>query len=153
MLDENVLIYGVESESIKDAERIAAAQFIRCLQTRHRWVISSDVLAAYRHQLGTRLLPKGGIASELMASFDAVLHDAGRHRWVHQPPIVAGSYEDRDQHMVSAVAAARPAVLVTFDGPLTDSINSDLQDEQNVAMEGFSVMDPHEAVAVLCGET
>jgi hypothetical protein len=85
-----------------------------------------------------------------MASLDSVLHDSDRHRWVHNPPVIPGTYEDRDSHMVSAVAAASPAVLVTFDRPLTDSLNNDLRNEANVSAKGFAVMDPFEALAALC---
>jgi len=112
--------------------------------------MSHDVLVAYRHQLGTRRLPKGGVASDLMESLDAVLFDTERSRLFYEAPVIPGTYEDRDKHMVSAVVAASPAVLVTFDRPLIDSLSHDLADESNPDAKGFKVMDPLEALTALC---
>ena len=146
MLDENVYIFALASEGSTDAEHLVAAKFVRCLQLQHRWVISSAVLSQYKHHFGTRRLPKGGVASELMVSLDDVLHDAARHVWLHNPAVIPGSYEDRDQHMVSAAAEASQSVLVTSDVPLTLSIKADQLD----AMKDFSVVNPREALRVLC---
>ncbi len=147
VLDENIFIFGLESEGTSDPTHVAAARFVKCLQVNHRWVVSARVLVAYKHQFGIRRLMKGGMASELMSSFDGVLFDQDRHVWLHDPPVIPGSYEDRDQHIVSAASAAPGAVLVTSDRPLSVALAKD----QIPQSKGFVVMSLVDALAVLCG--
>ncbi len=145
VLDEDVYIFALKSEASRDVEDEAAAQFLICLQERHRWVLSIDVAAAYRRHLGRQRQGKGGVASGLVASLDDALHSE-RFRWLPNPPAIAGDYHDDDRHVVAAAAASAPSVLVTSDSRLTTKLVDGHIAENN----GFRVMDPFEALGEFC---
>ncbi len=145
VLDEDVFIFALSSEFSGNLEDKAAAQFLTCLQERHRWVLSTDVVMAYRRQLGRHRRGKGGVSSGLVASLDGVLHSE-RFLWKHHPAVVAGDYHDDDMHVVAAAAASAPSVLVTSDGRLTTKLVDGHVAENN----GFRVMDPFEALSEFC---
>jgi hypothetical protein len=145
VLDEDVFVFALSVEASGDLEDKAAAQFLICLQERHRWVLSIDVAAAYRRHLGRQRQGKGGVASGLVASLDGALHSE-RFRWLPNPPAITGEYHDDDRHIVAAAAASAPSVLVTSDGRLTAKLIGGQIAENN----GFRVMDPFEALSEFC---
>jgi hypothetical protein len=145
VLDEDVFVFALSAEASGDLEDKAAAQFLTCLQERHRWVLSIDTVIAYRRQLGRQRRGKGGIASGLVASLDGVLHSE-RFLWRHHPQVVGGDYDIDDMHVVAAAAASSPSVLVTSDARLTTKLVDGHIAENN----GFRVMDPFEALSEFC---
>jgi predicted nucleic acid-binding protein len=145
VLDEDVFVFAISSESTNDPEDKAAAAFLKCLQEHHRWVLSVDIVRAYRRQLGRHAGRNGGVASELVASLEGVLHSE-RFLWKHHPPAVSGDYDLDDMHVVATAAASAPSVLVTSDQRLTDKlIEGDIANSN-----GFRVFNPFEALGELC---
>lgn len=145
MLDENVYIFALESEGKTDDEHLTAARFVDCLQKRHKWVLTPDVVNAYRRQFGRGRF-EGALASEFMNGLEDILF-SDRCIWFHRPSVVANGYDENDIHVVAAAAASAPSVLVTTDGRLARQLAEKAIPENH----GFKVMSPPEALRELCG--
>lgn len=115
VLDENVYVRGMLSEDTMEAGDRDAASLIHCLQLRHRWIVSLDVLIAYYRHFSRFGGDKGVVAHTLMTSLKLVLIDSDRHKLVTGPSTIPGDYDHDDDHIVSAVATTPGSVLITLD--------------------------------------
>lgn len=114
VLDEWVLIRGLDAEHPADGFERESADLLALVQTSHRWVMTDQVVDAYQGRLFGATY-KGAIWTELRASFIATLVNASR-LWLRDVPAIAGPYDQDDVTWVSAAAAAPPGcLLVTGD--------------------------------------
>jgi predicted nucleic acid-binding protein len=114
VLDEWVLIRGLEAEQPSDGFERDSADLLALVQASHRWVMTDEVVDAYQRRLyGARY--KADIWTRLRASFLGTLVNSNRP-WLKDVPVIDGAYDRDDTDWVSAAAAA-PAgcLLVTGD--------------------------------------
>jgi len=139
VLDENVYIRALEAECTQGEEDLRAARVVLLLQEHHRWVLSIEVIAAYRRQFSARSC-RGLLTSDLMKSMNQVLLDSRRSTVLTEAPTAEGPYHRKDRHMVAAAAVSQ-GCLVTMDVRLRNDLESSRIPERC----GFQVLDLHSA--------
>ncbi len=114
VVDEWLLIRGLDAEQPAAGQERESAEALALVQTWHRWVMSDDIVDIYQRRL-YQARYKGAVWTRLLASFSATLASASR-LWLHDVPPIQGPYDQDDAPWVSAAAAA-PAgcLLVTGD--------------------------------------
>ena len=144
VLDENIYVKGLKAECTNNADDLLAAQIITLTQAYHRWIFTSDVIAAYHRQF-KRNQCRGTGANRLVVSLSEVFASQDRFLMLHDPPEVEGSYHQKDQHVVCAAAAVSGSYLITTDIRLKEAL------ERTVILQsyGFQVVVPEEAGALL----
>lgn len=123
VLDENVYVASLRFECTGVAADAAAARVVERVQSAHCWVVTAEILRAYKRHEG-RNACRGTLTTALIKSLKQVLADRGRSRWIDTDELVVipGDYHRKDRHVVSAAAAAPASMLVTNDGRLESQL-------------------------------
>ena len=150
VLDENVYVRALESEDTREPDDELAALLIQCLQVRHRWVLTGEVMKSYYRQFAPYGSGRGVIATRMIASLTNVVSDSNRFLIRHAPPVIPGDYDHDDDHMVAAVADLGPGtLLITLDVRLRNSLRSAAIPDNH----HFRVIDVQEALSELCARS
>lgn len=144
VLDENVYIRALESERTGNIEDLRAARVVSLVQEKHRWLLTHDVVAAYRHQF-SRIRGKNSVTIRLMKSLTEVCASGDRSKFLDSAPIIPGKYDRHDEHVVAAAAARPGAYLVTLDTRLKQA----LELAEIPGQFGFRAIDVAEAKVLL----
>lgn len=136
ILDENVYILALEAECTLQNEHLRWARIVSLVQEHHRWVVSNEILTAYRRQFSV-IGCRSATTSQLKKSLNEVLFDSRHSLYLNDPPHIPGNYHHKDRHVVAAAAYVVNAYLLTTDQRLTTALHRDRIPEER----GFQVVE------------
>ena len=129
VLDENVFVRGLVSDCSSPEDQQTdrrAARVVGFLQKDHRWILSDEIVDAYRKHIKIQRCAKGPTREQIIKSLNLVFVDSRRYHWIHDLPKVEGSYSAKDRHVVTAAAkVGNGCCLATMDGRLSESLFRD----------------------------
>jgi len=136
VIDEWLLIRGLDAEQPAAGLERESADLLAVVQTSHRWVMTDDVVDIYQRRL-FQAPYKGAIWTRLRRSFIDTLVTANR-LWLHDVPHIEGRYDQDDAPWVSAAAAAPDGcLLVTGDRRLLTQLQKTPLPEEHAFVACF----------------
>jgi hypothetical protein len=130
VVDEGMLIRGLEAEDPASGLETECADVLFAVQTAHRWVFHEDLVDVYLDRL-FQARYKGVIWRGLQRSLQDTIVDKNSGLWLDRAPVIEGPYHRKDQRWVSAAAAAPDGCrLITLDERLVKQLRSSGLPEQ-----------------------
>lgn len=142
VIDEWVLVRGLQAEQPTAGLEHESARLLWVLQERHRWVVTLDLVDVYLARLFEATY-KGVLWHRVRLSLQGALVSTEATLWLDDVPTIEGPYHRKDCRWVSAAAAALAGcLLVTGDERLLNQLRSSDLPEKH----GFVVCFVNEAL-------